>query len=98
MYNRIKLKSFCKTKDTIHKTKRIFINPTSHRGLISKIHKELKKVDIRKPNNLILKVGCRAKQRILNRGVANGHETHKNIFKVIILQEYGNSSSTCQND
>jgi hypothetical protein len=45
----IKLQSFCKTKDTINKTKRtptdwerIFTNPKSDRGLISNIYKELK--------------------------------------------------------
>ena len=46
----LKLKSFCKAKDMVNKTKRqptewekIFTNPTSDRGLISKIYKELKK-------------------------------------------------------
>ena len=48
----LKLRSFCKTKDTVSKTKRlpsywekIFTNPTSDKGLISKIYKELKKLD-----------------------------------------------------
>jgi hypothetical protein len=46
----IKLQSFCNSKDTVNKTKRpptdrerIFTNPKSYRGLISRIHKELKK-------------------------------------------------------
>jgi hypothetical protein len=30
------------------------------------IHKELKKVDSREPNNSFLKIGSRAKQKILN--------------------------------
>jgi hypothetical protein len=54
----IKLQSFCKTKDTVNRTKQqptnwgnIFTNPTSHRGLISNIYKELKKLDSREPNN-----------------------------------------------
>ena len=45
----LKLRSFCKAKDTVSKTKRqptdwekIFTNPTSDRGLISKIYEELK--------------------------------------------------------
>jgi hypothetical protein len=51
----IKLKSFCKAKDTVNNTKRpptdwerIFAFPKSDRGLISNIFKELKKVDSRK--------------------------------------------------
>jgi hypothetical protein len=62
----IKLQSFCKAKDTVNKTKspptdrgRIFINPKTHRGLISNIYKELKKMDSRKSNNPI------TEQRIL---------------------------------
>jgi hypothetical protein len=68
----IKLQSFCKAKDTVNKSKwqpidweKIFTNLKSNRGLISNIHKEFKKLDSRKPNNPI-KMGYRAKQRILN--------------------------------
>ena len=53
----IKLQSFCKAKDTVKRTKRqlsnwerIFTNPTSDRGLISKIYEELKKLDPWEPN------------------------------------------------
>ena len=53
-------RSFCKAKDTVNKTKRqptewekFFTNPTSDRGLISKIYKELKKLDIKRTNNPI---------------------------------------------
>ena len=48
----LKLRSFCKAKDTVSKTKRLpsdwekfFTNPSSDKGLISKIYKELKKLD-----------------------------------------------------
>jgi hypothetical protein len=75
----IKLQSFCKAKDTVNKTKRtptdwerIFTNPKSDRGLISNIYKELKKLDSRKSNNPIKKMGLRAKQRTLNKGIQNG--------------------------
>jgi hypothetical protein len=68
----IKLQSFCKAKDTINKIKRpptdwerIFTYPKSDRGQISNIYKELKKVDSRKSNNPIKKMGLRAEQRIL---------------------------------
>jgi hypothetical protein len=52
-----KLKSFSKAKDTVNKTKwigkKIFINPTFDERLISKLYKELKKIDSREPNNPI---------------------------------------------
>jgi hypothetical protein len=59
----MKLKSFCKAKDTIKRIKRqptecekIFTTPTSDRGLISKrIYKEVKKLNINEPNNQIKK-------------------------------------------
>jgi hypothetical protein len=51
----IKLKSFCMAKYIINRTKqqptdweKIFTNPTSYRGLISNIYKELKKLDSKK--------------------------------------------------
>ena len=61
-WNLMKLKSFCKAKNTVNRTNlqptdwgKIFTNPTSDRGLISKIYKELKKLDSKKPNNPIFK-------------------------------------------
>ncbi|KAL6070475.1 hypothetical protein STEG23_006062 [Scotinomys teguina] len=52
----MKLRRFCKAKDTVTKTKhqpteweKIFTNPPSDRGLISRIYKELKKHDIKTP-------------------------------------------------
>jgi hypothetical protein len=53
----LKLES-CKAKDTVNRTnqepidgEKIFTNPTSDRGLISKIYKELKKLTSKNPNN-----------------------------------------------
>jgi hypothetical protein len=50
----IQMQSFLKAKDTVNKAKRpstdwerIFTNPRSHRGLISIIYKELKRLDSR---------------------------------------------------
>ena len=58
----LKLKRFCKAKDTVNRTKwqptngeKIFTNPTSDRGLIFKIYKEFKKLDSRKSNTLTKK-------------------------------------------
>ena len=54
------MKHFYKAKDTVNKMKfqptdceNIFTNPTSHRGLISKIYKELKELDFKKTNKQI---------------------------------------------
>ena len=56
----MRLQSFCKAKDIVKKTKqqpteweKIFTNTTSDRGLISKVYKELKKLDTRESNNPI---------------------------------------------
>ena len=73
----LKLKSFDTAKDMVNKTKRqstewekIFTNPTSDRGQISKICKELKKLVIKRTNNPIeKKIEHRPKQRTFNRGI-----------------------------
>ena len=56
----MKLQSFYKAKDLVNRAnqqptdcERIFTNYTSDRGLISKIYKELKKLDNNNPNNPI---------------------------------------------
>ena len=54
--------NFCKAKQIIRKTKRqlmewekIFANDISDKGLVSKIYKELTKLNIRKKNNTVKK-------------------------------------------
>jgi hypothetical protein len=56
----MKLNAFVRQRTPINRTKQqptewgeTFPNPTSNRGLVSKIYKELKKLDTNNPNNPI---------------------------------------------
>ena len=58
----IKIKTFCTAKETISKTKRqltewekVFANDTSDKGLVSKIYKELIKLNTQKSKNPVKK-------------------------------------------
>ena len=62
LWDLIKIKSFCTAKKTISKTKtqlteweKIFANDISDRGLVSKIYKELIKLNTQKTNNPVKK-------------------------------------------
>ena len=75
----IKLKTFCTTKNTISKGKRqpsewekIIANEKTDKELISKIYKQLLKLNSRKINDPIKKMGQRTKQTVLQRRHTDG--------------------------
>ena len=102
----LKLRSFCKAKDTISKTKRlpsdwekIYTNPSTDKGLISKIYNELKKLDTKTLINPIKKWGTELNREF----TTDGQKTLKVMLN--LLDDQGNAkqnnfeipSYTCQN-
>jgi hypothetical protein len=88
----IKLKIFCKAKDTVNRTKwqptdweKIFTNPISHRGIISNIYKKLMKLDSKQPNNSRPKWGAELNREFSTEKyqIAEKHLKKSSIFLVI---------------
>ena len=84
----MKLKSFCKAKETTNKTKRqpsewekIFANESMDKGLISKIYKQLMQLNVKKSRQPNPKMGRRPKKTFLQRHT-DGQEAHENLLNI----------------
>ena len=100
----IKIQSFCTTKRTISKVKRqpsewekIIANKEPDKGLISKIYKQLLKLNSRTINDPIKKwasppkkVGQRTKQTFLQRRHTDGQQTHEKMLNITHYQRNAN--------
>jgi hypothetical protein len=93
----IKLQSFCRTKETVNKTKRlrtdweiIFTIPKSDRRLLFNIYKQLKKLDSRKSNYPIKKWGTDLNKEFLTEEYQMAEKAPKELFN--ILNNQGNAN------
>jgi hypothetical protein len=88
------LQGFRKTKDIVNKTKwqpmdweRIFANPTSDRGFIPKVHKELKKSNTNHSNNLIKKWGTELNREFSKEESRMAEKHLKKCSKSLVIGE-----------
>ena len=85
----MKLKIFCKAKETTNKMKRqpsewekIFANESTDKGLISKIYKQLMQLNIKKNKQPNPKMSRRPKQTFLQRRYTVCQQTHERILNI----------------
>jgi hypothetical protein len=89
----MKLKSFCTTKEMVSKLKRpptewekIFASYTSDKGLITRIYRELKKLNFPQINEPIKKWAIELQNFFKGRS-PNGQKTHKKMLTILPIKE-----------
>jgi hypothetical protein len=82
-------KSFCTTKEMVSKLKRpptewekIFASYTPDKGLITRIYRELKKLNSPKINEPIKKWATELNSNFLKRRNSNGQKTHEKMLTI----------------
>jgi hypothetical protein len=89
----MKLKSFCKAKGTVNKSKwqptnweKMFETHASNRGLMSKVYKELRKLDSREPNSPIKKWGRELNRDFSEESQMSGKKLKKCSIPLVIME------------
>ena len=98
----IKIRNFGTAKDTVNKTKRqptewekIFANDVSDKGLVSKIDKELLKINNKETNNPIMKWAKDMKRNLTEDDIAMAN---MNIKKMLCITCYHGNTNQNHND
>ena len=89
----IKIKSFCTAKETVNKRQpteweKIFANDISEKGLVSKIYKELIKLNARKQSNC--EMGKRYEHKFHQRIHRHSQQAHEKMLHIICISHQGN--------
>jgi hypothetical protein len=95
----MKSKSFCTTKEMASELKRlptewekIFVSYTSGKGLITRIYKELKKLNSPKINDSMKKWAHKLNRTFSKEEVLMAKKTHKEILSIPVHKENANQN------